>query len=300
VSSGQSSWLHNGDVLCFLWGTNWIYICYIEESKPPLWYSGQSSWLQNGEELCFLWGTNWIYICYIEESRPPLWSSGQSSWLQNGVELCFLWGTNWIYICYIDESRPPLWSSGQSSWLKKGDVSYFLWGTNWIHICCVEESRPPLWSSGQSSWLQIQRSGFDSRLYQVFWEAVGLERGPFSLVSTTEELREWKSSDCGRRLPIHIVIGLPHDAFGIEAIKRGMIGSKLKNMKGFSRKRPWCNREPRNLPRSTEDNHDNLTHELQPSTFPIQVKIVILEQPVLHLRIGVRFSAEARCSFFCP
>jgi hypothetical protein len=23
-----------------------------------------------------------IYICYVEESRPPLWSSGQSSWLQ--------------------------------------------------------------------------------------------------------------------------------------------------------------------------------------------------------------------------
>jgi hypothetical protein len=32
--------------------------------------------------MCFLWGTNWIYICYVEESRPPLWSSGQSSWLQ--------------------------------------------------------------------------------------------------------------------------------------------------------------------------------------------------------------------------
>jgi hypothetical protein len=27
---------------------------------------------------------------------------------------------------------------------------------------------PPLWSSGQSSWLQIQRSGFDSRRYQMF------------------------------------------------------------------------------------------------------------------------------------
>jgi hypothetical protein len=36
--------------------------------------------------------------------------------------------------------------------------------------------RPPLWSSGQSSWLQIQRSGFDSRRYQIFWEVVGLER----------------------------------------------------------------------------------------------------------------------------
>jgi hypothetical protein len=47
---------------------------------------------------------------------------------------------------------------------------------------------PPLWSSGQRSWLQIQRSGLDSRHYQLVWEVVGLERGPLSLVSTTEEL----------------------------------------------------------------------------------------------------------------
>jgi hypothetical protein len=40
---------------------------------------------------------------------------------------------------------------------------------------------PPLWSSAQSSWLQIQGSGFDSRRYQIFWEVVGLERGPLSL-----------------------------------------------------------------------------------------------------------------------
>jgi hypothetical protein len=55
----------------------------------------------------------------------------------------------------------------------------------------------PLWSSGQSSWLQIQRSGFDSRCYQIFWEVVGLERGPFSLLSTTEELLRRKSSGSG-------------------------------------------------------------------------------------------------------
>jgi hypothetical protein len=73
----------------------------------------------------------------------------------------------------------------------------FLWGTNWIYICYVEESRPPLWSSGQSSWLQIQRSGFDCRHYQIFWEVVGLERGPLSLVSTTEELLGRKSSGSG-------------------------------------------------------------------------------------------------------
>jgi hypothetical protein len=64
-------------------------------------------------------------------------------------------------------------------------------------ICYAEESRPPLWSSGQSSWLHIQRSRFDSRQYQTFWEVVGLERGPLSLVSTTEELLGRKSSCSG-------------------------------------------------------------------------------------------------------
>jgi hypothetical protein len=50
--------------------------------------------------------------------------------------------------------------------------------------------RPPLWSSGQSSWLQIRRPGFDSRHYQK--KVLGLERGPLSLVSTTEELLDRK------------------------------------------------------------------------------------------------------------
>jgi hypothetical protein len=70
----------------------------------------------------------------------------------------------------------------------------------------VKESIPPLWSSGQSSWLKIQRSGFDSRHYQIFWELIGLERGPLSLVGTIEELRGKNSSgcdvdnhECGRR-----------------------------------------------------------------------------------------------------
>jgi hypothetical protein len=89
--------------------------------------------------------------------------------------------------------RPSLWSSGQSSWLQKGDVLCFLWGKNWIYICYVEESGPTLWSSGQSSWLQFQRPGFDFLRYHIFWEVVGLERGPFSLVSTIEELLGRKS-----------------------------------------------------------------------------------------------------------
>jgi hypothetical protein len=55
----------------------------------------------------------------------------------------------------------------------------------------------PLWSSDQSSWLQIQRSGFDSRPYQIFWEVVDLERGPLSLVSAIEEVYERNTSSSG-------------------------------------------------------------------------------------------------------
>jgi hypothetical protein len=39
--------------------------------------------------------------------------------------------------------------------------------------------------------------GFDSRLYQIFREVVGLERGPLSLVSTIEELLGRNSSGSG-------------------------------------------------------------------------------------------------------
>jgi hypothetical protein len=56
---------------------------------------------------------------------------------------------------------------------------------------------PLLWSSGQSSRLQLQKPGFDSRRYQIFWEVVGLERDPLSLVNTIEELLGSKSSGSG-------------------------------------------------------------------------------------------------------
>jgi hypothetical protein len=40
--------------------------------------------------------------------------------------------------------------------------------------------------------------GFDSRCFQIFWEAVGLELGPLSLLRTTEELLGRNSSDSGQ------------------------------------------------------------------------------------------------------
>jgi hypothetical protein len=66
---------------------------------------------------------------------------------------------------------------------------------------------PPL-QDPSCSWLQILRSGFDFQHYKIFWEAVGLKRGPLRPVSTTDELLGWKSSgsgleigECSRRDP---------------------------------------------------------------------------------------------------
>jgi hypothetical protein len=75
-------------------------------------------------------------------------------------------------------------------------------------MMCLKGIGPPQLSSGQSSWLQILRSRFDSRRCQIFWEVVGLERGPLSLVSAIKELL-WRNSngpglesrDCGRKDP---------------------------------------------------------------------------------------------------
>jgi hypothetical protein len=39
--------------------------------------------------------------------------------------------------------------------------------------------------------------GFGSRSYQIFWQVVGLEQGPLSLISTIEELLERQSSCAG-------------------------------------------------------------------------------------------------------
>jgi hypothetical protein len=67
--------------------------------------------------------------------------------------------------------------------------------------------RPPLWSSGQSSWLQIRRSGVRFPALPEK-KVVDLERCPLSLVSTTEEILDKKSSgsclenrEYGRKVP---------------------------------------------------------------------------------------------------
>jgi hypothetical protein len=49
---------------------------------------------------------------------------------------------------------------------------------------------------------------FDSRRYQIFWEVVGLEQGPLSLVRINEELFEFKGSGSGSRKPKLTAVGI--------------------------------------------------------------------------------------------
>jgi hypothetical protein len=54
-------------------------MCYVEESRPPLWSSRHGC---RTEIYCVPCEVRTEFMCYVEENRPPLWSSGQSSWLQ--------------------------------------------------------------------------------------------------------------------------------------------------------------------------------------------------------------------------
>jgi hypothetical protein len=124
----------------------------------------------------------------------------------------------WTIITYFDlrrrGSRGPAWHvwSGWNTWNRKVIITRYLKVIQHTHQRKQKQAEMRswknkenhtfwnflfVWSSGHSSWRQIQRSGFDSRRYQMFWEVVGLERGPLSLVSTTEELLGRKTSGSG-------------------------------------------------------------------------------------------------------
>jgi hypothetical protein len=98
---------------------------------------------------------------------------------------------------------------------RKGNWTQFSASATALKTCSlfqilITHNWPPLWSSGQSSWLQIQMSGFDFQRRHIFWEVMGLERGPLSLVSTTGELLGRES--CGSGLETEITAVRIHRA----------------------------------------------------------------------------------------
>jgi hypothetical protein len=101
----------------------------------------------------------------------------------------------WILNMRDRIEKDPSWEADSHSGSQ--EILCLLWNKSSKLMTSHRSLWLPLWFSGQSSWQQIQRSGYDSWRYQIFWEVVGLERGPLSLVGTIEEILERKSSSSG-------------------------------------------------------------------------------------------------------
>jgi hypothetical protein len=106
-SSDKSSWLLNGNVLfpvrCTL---NLYMLCRRKKTVSVVQWS---EFLATQRRCIVSCEVQTECICYVEESRPPLWFSGQSFWLKNGDVLCFLWGRNWIYMLLAVPDHALLW-----------------------------------------------------------------------------------------------------------------------------------------------------------------------------------------------
>jgi hypothetical protein len=155
------------------------------------------------KEMCFTWRdcSSTLFVphaiwCWIESTQPI------ETWLvirrvQYGMKTQET-NAHPMYVCYIMRLSPA------TNNLAINDRGNFVSCAQIMRKILIYSIRlciwPPLRSSGQKSWLQIKRCEFDSRHYQIFWELVGLERGPLSLVSTIEGLLERKSSSFGLKI----------------------------------------------------------------------------------------------------
>jgi hypothetical protein len=100
------SW--RGDVMLFLWGTNWISFPFC-----------------SGDVIWFLWGTNWISFSFC--SGDIMWSLWGTNWISlsfcSGDTMWSLWGTNWISLSFCSVKTSIIVIVLRASDL----VKYFVW-----------------------------------------------------------------------------------------------------------------------------------------------------------------------------
>jgi hypothetical protein len=119
-SDGHSSWLQNGDILCFLWGTNRIYICYGRKKVdrlcglvvrvPGYLKKNSGSGLETrlyGRRDPSSWPRGTLYPQNVELTSPTI--GGRSvdivrSWTEATGYVClfvFLWNTKFYIVTYL-------------------------------------------------------------------------------------------------------------------------------------------------------------------------------------------------------
>jgi hypothetical protein len=75
-----------------------------------------TAWLQNGDVLCFLWGRNWIYICYVEESRRASVVLRSEFLLQ--IQRSGFGSRRYQILCGTGSAQPREYNGG-ATWKKK-------------------------------------------------------------------------------------------------------------------------------------------------------------------------------------
>jgi hypothetical protein len=89
-------------------------------------------------------------------------------------------------------------------WVSQRHLWMLPYSKIWLHVFSMLTTSVVYWWEFLAAVSEPRGPGFDSRCYQISWEAVGLEQGPLSLVSIIEKLLERKSSSSGLDLPTKI------------------------------------------------------------------------------------------------
>jgi hypothetical protein len=103
------------------------------------------------------------------------------------------------------------------------EITYGRWIIDPVARIYTEVELKYIISSAHVRVLQIRRPGFDSRHYQEK-KVVGLERGPLSLVSTTEEQLDRKVAAVGIRYADHVATSIRKKVGNHFADKRRSLG----------------------------------------------------------------------------
>jgi hypothetical protein len=112
------------------------------------------------------------------------------------------WHKIGVKCCFKRKKCQKRFTDKSSVLIIQETLSGVRWRTSWKHwFTLILHTYMLIYLCGLVVRVYGYRSrgpGFDSRRFQIFWEAVGLERGLLSLVRTTEELLGRNSSGSGQ------------------------------------------------------------------------------------------------------
>jgi hypothetical protein len=148
-------------------------------------------------------GTSWRWV--VSFTTRPLYSRGKAptqwigGWVDPRAGLDDIEKRKFLTLMGLELLTLSRLARSQSLYRLHypGSLELVILQINIITVICVITEFPKVVWLWEFLATDPEVPGSYSRPYQIFWEVGGLERGPLSLVRTTEELLEWKSSGSG-------------------------------------------------------------------------------------------------------